>query len=94
MHASVTDCPYFIPAGPVAGISCRPSTRLLSIITPMINELVSSDSSWRAWFAGETLNTIEKKEKAYNVLCNLRLFGVLFQAVAVTAVDLWSHVSG
>ena len=45
MQPSVTDWPYLRPAGPDAGMSWRPSTRLDSIMTPMIMGPVSEDYS-------------------------------------------------
>jgi len=42
---SVTDRPYFKPEGPVVGMSCLPSTRFDSIITPIIKFAVSEVSS-------------------------------------------------
>lgn len=47
-NVPVTDWPYFSPAGPETGMSCRPSTRFDSIMTPMIMEEVSPDSNCRA----------------------------------------------
>lgn len=48
IQASVTDCPYLMLERPLLGMSCRPSTKFDSIMTPMIWEDVSSDSSCRA----------------------------------------------
>jgi hypothetical protein len=45
MQASVTDCPNFSPAGPEAGISCRPSRRFDSNMTPKMIALVSAEES-------------------------------------------------
>lgn len=49
IQASVTDWPHLRPARPEGGMSCRPSTRLDSSMTPMIMEEVSADSSCCAY---------------------------------------------
>ena len=58
MQASVTDWPYLSVDFPDAGISWRPSVMFDSIMTPMIKEAVSPDSSWRAWKVKITITTL------------------------------------
>lgn len=87
---SVTDCPYLSPAGPMEGMSCRPSTRLDSSMVPMISEAVSepSVSSCLAW-KNVHVELLHKKETiTHNVIGDLDLLFVLLLGVSVAAVDL------
>ena len=90
MHASVTDCPYFSPAGPEAGMSCRPSMRLDSNITPMTNAPVSGEDSCLTYFFVLAAVT-GRRRVTHNVIDDLQLFFVLLLTVAMAAVDLGSR---
>lgn len=95
IQASVTDWPHLRPARPEGGMSCRPSTRLDSSMTPIIIEEVSADSSCWAYLKRRlVLKTDidgEKVDETYDILGDVDLAAVLLRAVAVTAVDLGSH---
>ena len=90
MQASVTDWPYFSPLGPDGGISWRPSIRLLSIMTPMMKDEVSSDDSscWAWRWVESVLTALGVTVNTHDVVGNLNLLLMLLGTVSVTAVNL------
>ena len=93
MQASVTDCPYFSPAGPKAGMSCRPSRRLDSSMTPMISPLVSGEESCFTYPRCKCWVPRRRRRRAYDIVDNIQLVLVLFLTVTMAAVDLNANES-